>query len=429
MNVAIIGGGISGLTLASHLKCEYEVLEKETVTGGLCRTFWKDGFGYDIGGHILFSKHEHVNTLINSLLDDNINHQRRANKILYKGISVKYPFENDLAALPLEERYECLIDYLKADYPEPTNLEEWAYYTFGKSISEKYFLPYNAKIWNRDPRSISLEWVSRIPKPPMEDVVKSALGWETEGYTHQLNFRYPLHGGFQSVLDVLAGPNIKQRTGIKINHIGRNSKDSWTITHQDGIEKYDRVVLACPIHEAIKYFDGVPESVLEAIASLEYNSIRICLIGINNTSLNHLSAVYIPDPDVLANRVCFMGYFSPNMVPKGCSSAMCEVTTRPGDEVDQLSDKDFMDRCVEDMDRIGLLNKEDVVTTDCKRMHYAYPVYLTGYSAKTSHFREYFQSLGIELLGRFAEFDYINSDECVHRALEMAERLNQESKL
>ena len=69
--------------------------------------------------------------------------------------------------------------------------------TFGRSIAEKYFLPYNRKIWKTEPREMGLEWVGRVPKPPMEDVVKSALGIETEGYTHQLHFRYPLAWRFR----------------------------------------------------------------------------------------------------------------------------------------------------------------------------------------------------------------------------------------
>lgn len=249
MKIGILGGGISALTLQRHLSVPNQILEKEGVTGGLCRTFWKDGFGYDIGGHILFSKHQHVNERINELLGDNIFHQRRANAILFKGCYVKYPFENDLAALPLVDRYECLIDYLKADYPEPTNLEEWAYHTFGKSISEKYFLPYNAKIWNRDPKLISLEWVSRIPKPPMEDVVKSALGWETEGYTHQLNFRYPLHGGFQAVLDAMRDPQGDIVTGAGVESVRKNG-DGWRVVAAGQTYDYDKVVLSFPIHAA-----------------------------------------------------------------------------------------------------------------------------------------------------------------------------------
>ena len=34
------------------------------------------------------------------------------------------------------------------------------------------------------------------------------------------------------------------------------------------------------------------------------------------------------------------------------------------------------------------------------------------------------QCLEVDLLGRFAEFDYINSDECLHRALLLADKLN-----
>jgi protoporphyrinogen oxidase len=124
MNIGILGGGIGGLTLQRFLQHQSEVLEKEATPGGLCRTFWKDGFGFDIGGHILFSKHEHVNELVNRLLGDNINYCRRANKILFQGRFVKYPFENDLAALEKQDSYDCLIDYLQNDYPAPNNLEE-----------------------------------------------------------------------------------------------------------------------------------------------------------------------------------------------------------------------------------------------------------------------------------------------------------------
>ena len=66
MHIGILGGGISGLTLQRFLEHPSEVLEKAPVPGGLCRTFWKDGFGFDIGGHILFSKHHHVNELVQS---------------------------------------------------------------------------------------------------------------------------------------------------------------------------------------------------------------------------------------------------------------------------------------------------------------------------------------------------------------------------
>jgi len=34
---------------------------------------------------------------------------------------------------------------------------------------------------------------------PLEDVIKAALGVESEGYTHQLYYNYPAHGGIESL--------------------------------------------------------------------------------------------------------------------------------------------------------------------------------------------------------------------------------------
>ena len=41
--------------------------------------------------------------------------------------------------------------------------------------------------------------VERIPRPPKEDILKSAKRKKTEGYKHQLFFYYP-KGGIQSLL-------------------------------------------------------------------------------------------------------------------------------------------------------------------------------------------------------------------------------------
>jgi protoporphyrinogen oxidase len=103
---------------------------------------------------------------------------------------------------------------------------------------------------------------------------------------------------------------------------------------------------------------------------------------------------------------------------------VAEVTTRPGGEIDRLSDAAFLERLIGDLDRAGILRRQDVIVADTRRIEYAYPVYDKDYTAKVAVLRRYFASLGVDQLGRFAEFDYINSDECIHRALGLAERLN-----
>ena len=59
--VVILGGGLSGISSAFFLQDKswignITVLEKEAETGGLCRSIRKNGYIYDVGPHILFSK-------------------------------------------------------------------------------------------------------------------------------------------------------------------------------------------------------------------------------------------------------------------------------------------------------------------------------------------------------------------------------------
>ncbi|MFI5458437.1 MAG: protoporphyrinogen/coproporphyrinogen oxidase [Isosphaerales bacterium] len=424
MNVGILGGGISGITLQRYLRHPSEVLEASGHPGGLCSTIFKDGFGYDIGGHILFSKSQQINQLVEELLGDNCGYAKRANKIYFKNRFVKYPFENGLGVLDKEDIYECLIGYLKrGEYPRPTNLREWCYHRFGKGLAEMYLIPYNEKIWNIATDQMSLEWVDRIPSPPLEDIVKSALGHETEGYLHQLYFKYPKKGGVQALVDATLKPDGVVTCGFRVESIRRQGS-GWAVAGSSGGRSYDQIVVTFPIHEAIACFEGVPDEVEKAVASLRYNTINVVFIALNDESLLQHSALYIPDPNVVTHRLCYMGFFSKELVKPGTSSLIAEITTNPGDGIHEMSDAALTERVIEDLNREGLLDKRRIIVTDVTRCKYGYPVYDLDYYKNTKILHDYFASINVDLCGRFAQFDYINSDECMRRAIALADRFN-----
>jgi protoporphyrinogen oxidase len=429
MTIGILGGGITGVAIQRFLQEESLVLEASERPGGLCRTYWKDGFGYDLGGHILFSKNEQINALVDELLGDNINRCKRGNKILYAGRYVKYPFENDLGSLAPEDTYECLMGYIRNEYSgDVTNLREWAYATLGAGIADKYFIPYNEKIWNIAAEELGLDFVERNPKPPLEDVVRSALGIETEGYLHQLYFRYPTTGGVESLVEALLDDDSRVACNYRVQTIER-SGDEWVVSNGADVHRFSRLVVAFPIHEAIRCFSDVSNEVRRAVEDLRYNSMRVVLVAVDNESLMDKSAVYIPDPTVLPHRVCYMGFFSPTLVRPGTSSLIAEVTTNAGDGVHELSDEALTERVVDDLDRIGIISRGNVIVTDVQRLRYAYPVYTHSYRRNRAILHDWARDIGIDLCGRFAEFDYINSDECLRRALELAGRYNAASGL
>jgi protoporphyrinogen oxidase len=252
--LGILGGGISGLSLAHLYDGTSEILEKEDRLGGHCRSHRKDGFTFDEGGHILFSRDPDVLERMLSVLGNNVERRHRNNKIWYKNRFVKYPFENGLGDLDREDIFDCLNSYIHNDYPEPTNFEEWIYHTFGRGIFERYLIPYNEKIWKTSLKQMTMDWAGgRVPKRPAEDIIKSALGISTEGYTHQLYYYYPRQGGFESLpraLATAAAPRCTIRTGFSVKSIRRDG-GRWIVADRSRERAYDRLVSTIPIQEFV----------------------------------------------------------------------------------------------------------------------------------------------------------------------------------
>jgi protoporphyrinogen oxidase len=429
MRIGILGGGLTGLTIASGLSTEFEVLEKDEECGGLCRSLQEDGFTFDYGGaHIIFSRNRRPVDFMTKVLGDNCVRGRRNNKVFFKGRFVKYPFENGLSDLPKEDNFECLYYYLKNDYPEPRNFMEWLYYTFGKGIAEKYLIPYNEKIWNYDTEKMSLHWVEgRVPQPPLEDVIKSAIGIETEGYTHQLYFYYPKTGGIQALIRAMESKVPSISRNFSVARIEKQDT-TWTVSDDRKEKEFDVVVSTIPIFDLVHALGNVPQTVLSAVNSLKYNSLITVMLGIDSPRINKFTAVYFPDKDFLPNRVGFPMNFSENNVPAGMSSLVAEITANEGDGVWELKDEDIIKHVADRLHERKIIDKKHICYSQVRRSTYAYVVYDLDYQKNISIIREYMDSIGMKLCGRFSEFEYLNMDACVERGTRMAERLNEETK-
>jgi protoporphyrinogen oxidase len=428
VSIGILGGGISGIALAAHLDQDVEILEKSDRTGGLCGTIVENGFTFDAAGpHIMFSKNKAVLNLMIEVLGDNVHQNRRENRIYFKGSLVKYPFENDLASLPKEDNFDCIYGYIvnpRAHETPVTNLAQWSYVTFGAGISEKYFIPYNEKIWNYDANKIGTEFVERIPKPPMEDVLKSSIGISTEGYLHQLYYSYPTVGGFEAIVHGFE-KRVRGtiRTSWPVASVERDGH-AWRVVSASGEERtYDTLVSTLPIHELLKVWKDAPDAVHEEAAKLRYNSLLNVLVGCDTDPGHNYTALYVPDPDLLFHRLSFPKAFSEQCVPPGGSSIMAEITANEGDGIWEMTDEALIERVLGEIQQIGFVDRNSIVYTRVTRFKYGYPVYDLEYRRNVTAMREAVAATGLHLLGRFAQFDYINSDVCIERALKLAGEL------
>lgn len=430
VNTVILGGGLTGIALARQLHQAGErvqVIEAEETTGGLCRSRQEAGFTFDTGGsHIIFSRDLEVLRFMHSVLGKNLEKRDRHTRILFKGRLVPYPFENGLYMLPKEDLFFCISEFVKnlilaekGELLPPANFRDWIYNTFGKGIAELYMVPYNEKIWNFPTEKMSSHWVEgRVPRPPVEDVIKSAIGIETEGYLHQAVFTYPLEGGIQALVRALeSGIEDLITCGFRVRKIARED-GMWQISDGDRVVTADRLISCMPLQELFFALDDVPDHVRSAVASLRYNSIRCVCIGVKG-DVPPISWLYVPDRETgLENRISFPSNYSPHVAPEGCSAILAEITYNEGDAISAMSDEEIIGHVIESLDHMGFARPGDVVYSGTERHRYAYVVYDLDYLENIATVREYCRHRQISLVGRFSQFEYLNMDGCIRSVLD-----------
>ena len=425
---AVLGAGLSGLTvgyLLNQKSKNFEILEKETKCGGLMQTLHQEGFVFDCSGsHIIFSKNKKALDFILTTLADNKIKNKRNTKVLYKNCLVKYPFENGLSDLPKKENFECLNSFVQnllskaveKKSKKACNLHEWFFRTFGKGIAEKYLVPYNEKIWKFPVENMGLDWVGRIPDPPIEDIIKSSLGIETEGYTHQLNFYYPKIGGIEAIINFLQeGMEKYITTDYKVKKL-KQEGNQWVISDGKVEKSFDKIISTIPVQDLLAS-TSPPKNVKVAADKLKYNSLITVMIGLNKNKLNNLSWLYIPDKKILTHRVSFPSNYSPYVTPPKNSSVLAEITCNFKDKIWKTKDEEIVDRTICELSTVGLLNKKNVCFTNVHRTEFAYVISDLDYNSNLTKVRNYFDELGIGLVGRFSEFKYLNMDACIESAM------------
>jgi protoporphyrinogen oxidase len=292
--------------------------------------------------------------------------------------------------------------------------------TFGSGISNRYLLPYNRKIWNCEPSQMDCSWVAgRVPQPPLGDIVRAGLGLRTEGYTEQLNFFYPKEGGFQALTDALAAriPDERKQTGFEVQHI-KKTKDGWTVSDGRRTHTFPRLVSTIHLLDMLNALDDVPTDMMSAAKRLKWNAVHLTMVGLKTVKTVPYHWLYVPEEKLQPNRISFPSNMSPSNAPSGHFSLLAETTFGMGEKIDKTQ---LEQEVVGDMESMGLMNSSEMVFSKSIICPYAYPVYTLDYMHNIQILHDYVRSLGgLELVGRFSEFRYYNTDRCVRSAMDAA---------
>ena len=424
--ISILGAGPTGLSAAYHLKANYTIWEKNNKIGGGCRTEKIDGFSFDYGGHIFYTRNQEVRSLLDKLLRNNMRCLPREAWIYSKGAYTRYPFQANLYGLPVEVVKECILGLMNAKlrYGERpngySNFGDFILKVFGEGIAKHFMIPFNLKQWTVPLKEMTTDWMGKfIPLPTLEEVLDGSLKRAPRCLGINANFIYPQKGGIQAIFNSIV-PHIKN---LHLNSEATNISLKNKSFEINGGKKffYEKLISTLPLTELIQILDSPPQEIKAASKKLRWTSLYIVNIGVDRPSLSKKQRVYYPEKDYIFHKLGFYQNQSPEMVPPGRSSVSAEISfsrTRP------INLETLAERTIEDLIKAEVLFPDDkIILTHILTLPYAYAIYDHQRKEAVSFISHFLEKNDIYLCGRYAQWEYQNMEQNILAGKSLADRL------
>lgn len=411
--VAVIGAGVSGMTVARLLKNRYEVVvyEKDATPGGLIRCKRVEGnLFHTCGGHVFNSKLPHVLDWFWNLFDKEqefVKAERNSVVFMPDGCEVPYPIENHAYLLPddmVKAIVNDLVQMAQQGNNDVSNFEEFLINRFGKTLYETYFRPYNKKIWRRSLKDVPISWLEgKLPMPTVDEIIYNNIKKVKEKSFVHSTFWYEKENGSQLIADRLAeGLDLRLSDPIE-QLVYDNGK--WRVGKDD--EWYDIVVFCGNIKSLPRIIKGVSlgqySNQIDALESHGTTSV-FCKID-----KNPYSWIYLPSEEYEAHRIICTGNFAAsNNADENTMTGTVEFT-------DEISENDIR------MNLAKMPLHPQYITHQYNP--YTYPI-------QDNHTRQMIKDLKEELVssqffftGRFADWEYYNMDVAMDAAMKTCNQI------
>ena len=107
VDILIVGGGITGISLASFLRdTNYLIVERDSELGGYCKTTIRNGFVWDYSGHFFHFNNQDIKDYVLENMECDVIEVTKKTHINYKNNIIDFPFQNNIHQLPINEFVE-----------------------------------------------------------------------------------------------------------------------------------------------------------------------------------------------------------------------------------------------------------------------------------------------------------------------------------
>ena len=338
-----------------------------------------------------------------------------------------------------------------------TSLENFYINRFGRHLYSLFFEGYTEKVWGVHPSKLGADWGSQRVKglsiwAVLKDMVTKKLGKkkDAEAETSLIEqFIYPKYGPGQ-LWEIVAsevqtiGGTVKMNAEVVKIHVEGKQAVSVDYRLSDGTiknEACDYLLSTMPIKDLVKAIADieVPEEVQRIARELPYRdfiTVGICVKKMkikNETKIRTYKNrvpdtwIYIQERDVKIGRLQIFNNWSPYLVNDYENTMWIglEYFCTEGDELWTMDKEAFIKMAIEELVKIDIIEREDVIDACQAKIKKAYPAYYGSYYEldKVKDFLDGIENL--YCLGRNGQHRYNNMDHSMLTAMECVRNLKQ----
>ncbi len=418
----IIGAGVSGLSFANAIRAEAErrgksapsvlVLEADSEPGGYCKTVTQDGFVWDYSGHFFHFKHAEIESWLRARMPkSDVRKIVKRSHIRFGGMDVDFPFQKNIHQLPRQDFIDCLHDlYFRDAKTPPQNFKEMLYARFGRSIAEKFLIPYNEKLYACDLATLDTDAMGRFfPHASMDDIVRNMKTPDNASYNS--TFTYPRGGAIEYIRALLHDlPKDAVALGERVVRVDLRERTVETTKRK---LRYDKLVSSAPLPKLLDAcglgYDG---------DAFSYNRVLVYNLGFDKKGPKGVHWSYFPDRALSFYRV---GFYD-NIFDEERMSLYVEIGLTRTEAVNEGARRE---RVLQDLAREKIIDGHELLSWHSVTMDPAY-VHITRKSlAETARARDVLAAGGVYSVGRYGGWTYCSIEDNIVETRALASTLGE----
>lgn len=450
----VLGAGCAGLAAAWRLVRAGKpvtLVEAQDHAGGLAGGVRIGGDVYEYGPHVFHTTDPELLSDIRGLLGPELLPYTRTIQIKFMGEFFRFPLALRDVALKLPWKTVAwaglTLLWRRAQglfrRPARENSETVLLRSYGDVLYRLFFKDYIERVWGIPPAAFSPSFArERIPRLNILELLDKAAEavsrpWRrgapvrTRGYVETVAGQlYTTREGYSLIARKLA--ERLERAGCRVlfnTRVERLLREGDAVTGVVVRDASGERVLPCaaalstlPINEAAAAFEpGLGEAAVAAAARLRFRAIVFVGLKVRRTRVLPASFMYFREHSF--NRITDFSHFSFRIEPPGRTLLVAEVTCDPADPIwtDEAMAREAV---IADLEREGLLARDEIEAAHVFRSRHAHPMYTLGYEESLTAVLEAFSRLrNFETAGRQGRFQYVNTHVALKMGAEAAERL------